>query len=54
MRLLPLRADDALDAVHKPAAHLMTDALARRVVGIIAGEDLHRGRDTASIRRRSS
>ena len=24
MRLLPLRADDALDAVHKPAAHLMT------------------------------
>ena len=47
MRLLPLRADDAFDAVHKPAAHLMTDALARRVVGIIAGEDLHRGRDTA-------
>ena len=45
-RLLPLRADAALDAVHKPAAHLMTDALARRVVGIIAGEDLHPGRDT--------
>jgi WD40 repeat protein len=47
MRLLPLRAGDALDAVHKPAAHLMTDALARRVVGIIAGKGLHRGRDTA-------
>ena len=25
MRLLPLRADEAFDAVHKPAAHLMTD-----------------------------
>ena len=25
MRLLPLRADDAFDAVHKPAADLMTD-----------------------------
>ena len=48
MRLLPLQAGDAFDAVHKPAAHLMTDALARRVVGIIAGEDLHRGRDTRS------
>ena len=47
MRLLPLREDDALDAVRKPAADLMTDALARRVVDIIAGEDLHRGRDTA-------
>ena len=47
VRLRRLRADEALDAVHKPAAHLMTDALARRVVGIIAGEDLHRGRDTA-------
>src|SRR6185503_8868088 len=30
----------------KPAADLMTDALARRVVGIIAGEDLHRSGDT--------
>jgi WD40 repeat protein len=48
LRLLRLRAGDALDAVHKPAAHLMTDELARRVVGIIAGEDLHPGRDTAS------
>ena len=47
VRLLPLRAGDALDAVHKPAARLMTVALARRVVGIIAGQDLHRGRDTA-------
>ena len=49
-----MRAGDAFDAVHKPAAHLMTDALARRVVGIIAGEDLHRDRDTAWDRRRSS
>ena len=48
VRLRRLRADDALDAVQKPAAHLMTDELARRVVGIIAGEDLHPGRDTAS------
>ena len=47
MRLLPLRPGEAFDAVHKPAAHLMTDELARRVVGIIAGEDLPRGRDTA-------
>ena len=48
VRLRRLRADDALDAVQKPAAHLMTDELARRVVGIIAGEDLHPGRDIAS------
>jgi WD40 repeat protein len=41
MRLLPLRADDALDAVRKPAADLMTDALARQVVRIIAGDDTH-------------
>ena len=47
MRLLPLRAAEAFDAVHKPAAHLMTEALARQVVGIIAGEGIHRGRDTA-------
>ena len=47
MRLLPLRADDALDAVHKPAEHLMIDALAGQVVRIVAGEDLRRGRDTA-------
>ena len=31
----------------------MTDALARRVVDIIAGEDLHRDRDTAEIDCRS-
>jgi WD40 repeat protein len=47
LRLLPLKAGDALDAVRKPAAHLMTDSLARRVVGIIAGEDLHAVGDTA-------
>ena len=40
VRLLPLRADEAFDAVHKPAAHLMTAELAQRVVRIIAGEDL--------------
>jgi WD40 repeat protein len=48
VRLRRLRADDALDAVQKPAAHLMTDELARWVLGIIAGEDLQPGRDTAS------
>lgn len=47
VRLLPLRAEEALDAVRKPAAGLMTDALARRVVGIIAGEDLRPRPDTA-------
>jgi WD40 repeat protein len=46
LRLLPLKAGDALDAVCKPAAHMMTDSLARRVVGIIAGEDLHAARET--------
>ena len=48
VRLLPLRAGKALDAVYKPAAHLMTGELAERVVRIVAGEDLRRGRDTAS------
>ncbi len=48
VRLFPLRAGQAVDAVYKPAAHLMTHELARRVVRIIAGEELHRGRDTAS------
>ena len=46
VRLRPLRAPDALDAVHKPAEHLMTDALARRVVAIISGVELHSARDT--------
>ena len=41
VRLLPLRAGQALEAVHKPAAHLMTRELAQRVVRIVAGEDLH-------------
>jgi WD40 repeat protein len=48
LRLLRLRADEALDAVHKPAAHLITDSLARRVVAIIAGEDLHSGDSTGA------
>ena len=48
MRLLPLRDSEALEAVYKPAADLMTESLARRVVGIIAGADLHPGRDTTS------
>jgi len=47
LRLLRLQAGEAFDAVQKPAAHMMTGALARRVVGIIAGRDLHRGSDTA-------
>ena len=40
MRLLPLKWDDAFDAVHEPAKDLMTAALAKRVVDIVAGEDL--------------
>ena len=48
VRLFPLRAGQAVDAVYKPATHLMTHELARRVVRIIAGEELHRGRDTTS------
>jgi WD40 repeat protein len=39
IRLLPLSAEEALDAVRKPAADLMTDELARQVVRIVAGED---------------
>ena len=35
MRLHRLRADDAFDAVQRPAAHLMTEELARRVVSIL-------------------
>jgi WD40 repeat protein len=50
MRLLPLREEEALDAVCKPAADLMTDELARRIVDIIAGADTQPGRDTASSR----
>ncbi|MFC9661253.1 hypothetical protein ACFVJ5_13540 [Nocardia sp. NPDC127606] len=49
MRLLPFRADAAFDAVHKPAEHLIDDALAHRVVSIIAGEDLHLGRDASWV-----
>ena len=37
-RLLPLQASDALDAVRKPAADLMTEVLARRVVDIVAAQ----------------
>ena len=40
MRLLPLNRDDAFDAVHEPAKDLMTAALAKRVVDIVAGEKL--------------
>jgi WD40 repeat protein len=47
MRLLPMRASEALDAVHKPAEEMMSRSVARRVVGIIAGENLHRARGTA-------
>jgi WD40 repeat protein len=48
VRLLHLRTSDALDAVHEPAAHMMTPELARRVVGIIAGENLGQGRAPAA------
>ena len=47
MRLLPLNRDDAFDAVHEPAKDLMTAALAKRVVDIVAGENLHRDGQTA-------
>lgn len=47
MRLLPLGTGEAFDAVYKPAEHMMTSALAHRVVGIIAGAGLHPGRETA-------
>jgi hypothetical protein len=46
VRLLPLRADKPFDAVHKPAAQLMSAGLAERVVRIVAGEDLGRSRDS--------
>jgi WD40 repeat protein len=48
VRLLHLRPREALEAVHEPAAHMMTQELARRVVGIIAGENLHPGRAPVS------
>jgi WD40 repeat protein len=48
VRLLPLRSEDALEAVHKPAANLITEAQARRLVEIIAGRDLRRDGDSAS------
>jgi WD40 repeat protein len=48
VRLLPLRADKAFDAVYKPAAHLMSAGLAERVVRIVAGEDLGRSQDSGS------
>jgi WD40 repeat protein len=48
VRLLHLRTSDALDAVHEPAAHMMTPELARQVVGIIAGENLAQGRAPAT------
>ena len=47
MRLLPLQRDEAFDAVHEPAKDLMTAALAKRVVDIVAGENLHRDGVTA-------
>lgn len=49
VRLLPLQADKAYDAVYMPAAQMMSTALAGRVVGIVAGEELHRGRRGADV-----
>src|SRR5207342_574862 len=40
LRLLPLHANAALEAVRRLAEDLMTDALARRIVEFIAGKDL--------------
>jgi len=48
IRLQRLRVAEAFDAVYGPAGHMMTEELARRIVGIIAAEDIHRGRDTAT------
>jgi WD40 repeat protein len=47
-RLLRLRISEAVDAVHDPASAMMTHELARQVVDIIAGENLHTGRASAS------
>ena len=41
VRLLRLRTSAAVDAVYKPASAMMTQELAHRVVGIVAGENLH-------------
>jgi WD40 repeat protein len=49
VRLRRLRAAQALDAVHEPAAHLIAKELATRVVSIIAGEELQRSRETANV-----
>jgi WD40 repeat protein len=46
MRLLRMRTSEAFDAVYKPAEEMMPRSLARRVVGIVAGEDLRRTRGT--------
>jgi WD40 repeat protein len=48
VRLLHLRVNEAFDAVHEPAADMMSPELARRVVGIIAGENLAQGRAPAA------
>ena len=48
MRLLRLQEAEALEAVQRPAADLMTEELARLVVGIIAGADLHPDRNGAA------
>ena len=40
-RLLPMSIAAALEAVHEPAAHLMTRAQAERIVAFIAGESAH-------------
>lgn len=46
LRLLPLSRKEAFGAVHQPAKDLMTAALARRVVDIVAGENLYRDGDS--------
>jgi WD40 repeat protein len=49
VRLLPLSADKAFDAVYKPADGLMSAPLAERVVRIVAGEEIVRSRDSAGV-----
>lgn len=46
-RLLSMRPDQAFEAVYKTAPHLLDQDLARRIVSIVAGEDLRGAREPA-------
>ena len=55
LRLLPMDTNAALEAVEKPAAHLITRPQAQQVVRFIAGEDIaHDDGDDGDYRRRTS